>query len=75
MKALKIALIMAGFVAGFVGASVALADTTNGNTNTGGGTVTNISWGQLKCLYGPNPSKCAGTPKQVLEDPDSKTSG
>jgi hypothetical protein len=74
MKALKIALIMAGFIAGLIGASVALADGTNSNTNSGGGTViTNKSWGYVKCLYGPNPSMCAGSKR--VEPVDDKIRG
>ena len=67
----------AGFIMGLVGASAVLADGTNSNSNTnsGGGTVTNVSWGYIHCVYSGKTGPCAVAPQQVPNDPDGKTKG
>lgn len=75
MRKIIILLMAIGFTAGLTGANLAQADGTNSNsnTNTGGGTVTNVTWGYVKCLYGPNPGSCAGAKR--VEPVDDKTAG
>jgi hypothetical protein len=81
MKKILIILVAAGFIMGLVGASVALADGTNGNTNSGsgntntGGGAQNVSWGFIHCKYSDRPGSCTGTPTKIPVDPDDKTSG
>jgi hypothetical protein len=72
MRKIITILLASGFIVGLAGASLARAD-TNTNTNT----PNCKTWGCIKCLYGPNPNNCAGTPQpiQIPDNPDEKTIG
>jgi hypothetical protein len=77
MKKLLITLGVAGFLLGLIGATAVSADTNTNTpppTNTGG-TVTNVSWGYVKCIYSGRAGSCSGGPQQIPADPDDKTKG
>lgn len=61
---IAIAIAAAGIVSILGVATAVLADGTNSNTNSGGGTVT---WGYVKCLYA---NKCTAkpVPQQMPEE-------